>query len=324
MISELFLKLYLEEHKLRYKLKNEIYTIRLDTVHKKWFNSNELKLTFNPKVKDKKIILVANGSSLINTLLMQHLDMVPISSLKIKEDKEGLIELNERLSEINKFNALYQIDEKRSICVFSYFEVIVNTAKKKEIFKKPLLEIEDKIIDATGIESSTFLDRDSKLDPRKRHIKLLDELSKILKPELDKLWVSHSKDMEELIEIQYAYNDQSFNELEKKETFFYERIKNLESDKVSATTFDRQANLANDIKSLKNRYKKLIEENKVKRLKITKESEVQIEALKNRELNIEVNILAYAEIDMSYYEIKYENNEVYLFIPCLHKFVKLR
>lgn len=324
MKSELFFKLYLEEHKLKYKLKDDIYTVKLDSTHQKWFNSKELKLTFNPKIKSDNLHLLNEGHSFINTMAMQHLDEVPIASLKIKDNKDGLKELNERLTEVNDLNAIYQIDEKQETCVFTYFEIMVNTAKNKFRFKIPLIEIQNEIIDATGIEESEFINSEILPSPEKKYMKLFNELTNIMKPKLDKFWKQHEEEIHELSEIQFEYNDQLFAELKKKETIYLIKIQEKEMAEIGANTFSQKSRLKEEIRKLKKKHKDLVEANKSKRLKITLDSEVQMSALKKRDLNTQVDILAYAEINLNYYQINYENKDNYLFIPCLHKFVKLK
>ena len=324
MKSELFLKLYLAEHKLKYKFKNDIYTVKLDSTHQKWFNSKEVKLTFNPKIKSENLHLLNEGHNFINTMAMQHLDDVPIASLEIIENKEGLVELNERLTEINELNSIYQIDEKQARCVFTFFEITVNTAKNKFRFKIPLIEIENQIIDASGIEEFEFKESKILPSPENRYMKLFDELTNIMKPKLDKFWEQHEEDMHELAEIQFEYNDQLFEELKKKESSYLNKIQDKEMAEVGANTFAQKSKFKEEIRKLKSKYKELVETNKSKRVKITNDSQVQMSSLKKRDLNTEVDILAYAEIDLNYYQINYENKDNHLFIPCLHKFVKLK
>ena len=67
---ERFFKAYLEEHKLKFTLKKEVYTVHLDKTHEKWYDTKKLIGTFNSKIaKDKAIILFGVGTFIFDSMV---------------------------------------------------------------------------------------------------------------------------------------------------------------------------------------------------------------------------------------------------------------
>lgn len=91
--NEKFFRLYLEENKLKFKKIKDIYLVKLDKVHKKWLNKDTLKC----KIDD-----MHSGTPVFDMMLSRHINEPVFSRVMIKDDKDALDTVNERLNEIKE------------------------------------------------------------------------------------------------------------------------------------------------------------------------------------------------------------------------------
>ena len=311
-IAEKFFRSYLNEQGLKFTVKGRVYTVKLDRTHKKWYDTEVLTCTFDTKVaKEKKIELLGVGNMIFDSMIAQYVDDVLVANLRIKGDhEEGLMEVNERLHELDKGKAVYRIDEEQRVGHFILFEVAIKTAHNKRRISVPLILLGDAVIPAEGFERNDFEMVEE--DVRAGDV-IEDGLAKLpylLKGDLDDAEKEHHKDMEELIRIQTTHCEDQYTELQKKENMLLHKMEEERQKTISASSFAAK-NKANDrIKELKRKHTELVEKNK------------QIEDLRMRELSVDAKVLSIAKIEFPVYVVGFEDNESYYYVPAVKRFQK--
>lgn len=161
---ETFFVLYLQEKKIEYKIKDRIYTVKLDKTHQKWFSLKELVCTFDQNLaRQKKCILLGIGTAIFDTMLTQYTNTSVVGHFKIKKNKKDLLDVNERLAELNKPGIKYTITEDETTAEYFLFQTTIQSAKEKKTVITPLIILEKSI--GVAQELSTQL-----LEPIKKRL----------------------------------------------------------------------------------------------------------------------------------------------------------
>jgi hypothetical protein len=316
-LIEQFFKLYLDENKIDYALNKEIYTVKRKT-KQKHFELN--KFTFNPRAVTKTIQLIQPGNSILDSAVSKY-GSLTISNLKITHKKNDILELNEKLFELNKQNVSYKIEECTGHGQYILFELIVNTVKHRKILSIPLL-----IFNNQKILAEQFVNANFTLIKKSFEIKkikqALAQITNFSTPKLEKAEKEHKKDMEELLEIQFKHAENQYAELKKQEDKLLNKINDLHENSLSAASFSLKNKYSHQKKSLKKKHELLIKKNKTKRNNIKKLFDKQMEELKTKKLNVESNIIALAKVEFNYFLIKFADKEEFYYFSFLKKFEK--
>ena len=316
MISERFLIAYLKEYNLEYKVKNGVYKIEFDKQHQKWYDIKTLMCTFIPNKATDKILLLEPGKYIFESMVSRNSDFV-IAKLKLPKNNDDLMELNEKLPKTG-----VTIDEKKDMASFVMFDVNISTANQKKKIVTQYLIIKNKALQINGFEEGNFEATNEKnivknLEPALNQIKIdfvkeFDEADKI-----------HEKDMKELINIQTQHSEDLYNELQNKENVILNKIQEARDNALLASQFSTKDKWNYKVKELKRKHTELIKKNLTKRETIKKEFDIQINQLERRDLNVEATLIAYAEVDLEYFSINYNDGKKEIYIPCLKRFLTI-
>jgi hypothetical protein len=321
-LVEQFFKGYLDENKLKYSMKSNVYRVELDKTHQKWYNLQNLKCTFDPLSAKKEFIeLIQPGNFIFDSMVSRYGDEVVVSNLKIYEDKQDLIKVNEKLEDLGKKGIKYNISEEQDVGSYILFEVTVNTANHTQRFSLPLLVMGKKTISAENFAAANFVLVEDKFKVEGVE-QALGQITKLIGTDLKKAEKEHNKDMKELIEIQRQHAENQYYELQKEEDKILNKVDELENKAVEVSSFSTKDKLIHQAKSLKKKHKKLAEKNKTKRKEIESLFDKQIEELKTRELNVEAKVLALAKLDFPYFSVKFDDAEEFHYFSFLEKFEK--
>lgn len=319
-LFEQFFKGYLEENKLKYSVKNNVYIVKLDKTHQKWYNLPNLKCTFDPLLAKKGFVeLIQPGNFIFDSMVSRYGDEVVVSNLKIYGDKQDLIKVNEKLEDLGKKGVRYNISEEQGVGSYILFEVTVNTANHTQRFSLPLLVMGKKTIYAENFAAANFVLVKDKFKVEGIE-QALGQITKLIGTDLKKAENEHNKDMKELNEIQRQHAEDQYYELKKGENKIINKIDESENKAVKASSFSTRNRLIHQAKSLKKKHKKLVEKNKNKREEIKSLFDKQIEELKTRELNVEAKVLALAKLDFPYFSVKFDDGEDFYYLSFLEKF----
>ena len=320
---EQFFVIYLKEKKLEYEEKNRIYTVKLDRQHKKWFGKDILTCTFDTKVsKAKKVELLGPGNSAFDSMVVQFADQVPIAALIIPKQADDIMEVNEALPTLNKEKVEYMIDEKTITAHYVLFEVRIQTAVTRHDYAKPVLVINGKLYDATGIDvTRAQKDKvDLKVIPTLTTIsELLDDY---VKEDIAAAKIEHEEKLATLKDTQYDFNKQQFKELEEKEWKLNYRIEELRKKALNARDFDSKRKYEDEQKKLKTKLAKLKEDNEQKKEKIKETHDDQMDNIEVREFSSEAYVQAFAQLQLPICEVNFTDKKTYYYVPILKKFLK--
>ena len=324
---EQFFVTYLNEHHLQYKVKERIYTVTLDKTHQKWYNLKELTCTFDPNIaRQKKCLLLGVGNVILDSMLTQYTNKIAISHLKIKKDKKNLLEVNDKLLELNKPGIKYTISEQEGIGYYALCQTTINSAKEKKTLITPILLLNNTITLATNIESNQF----NQLEIINKDIQIGSEINTILKQlpqtlhsEIEIAQKNHEQELKEYESIRTEHSEDQYKDLQKKEDEILAKIEETKEKSITASSFNMRNELELKIKELRKKHTSLLEKHKELREQIKQEFDKQLSELKHQELTLQTKIVAYAQIELSYFLIEYKDKGAFYYIPAIKEFVRV-
>ena len=320
--SELYVQLYFEEHKLEYKVKNKIYSIKLDKTHQKWYNRSNLVCTFDPIIAAKeKIEHLQPGNFIFDSMVARYADITTIGSFNIPANKRDLLDVNEKLSELHK-TCRYTIEEIKAKGHFVLPEVIITTANHKYRWVIPQLILNNNVISAESLMKATFLKSQTPINFDEKITPLFTTfLQKELQKDLTLAEKEHEQDMNDLVEIQRGHAENQYAELKQQEEKINTKIREIQDKSMNASSFSLRDKYNYEIKLLKKKGEELIEKNKEKRQEIKELFDHQMKELQSRELQSDVKIHALALIEMQVFTVSFTDGDVYWYLPSLQQFI---
>ena len=322
-LAEEFFVDYLKKKKLDYEKKDRIYVVKLDRVHKRWYDTEFLRCTFDNKVaKEKNVALLGVGNIIFDSMLTQYLDHKYFSNLRIKKDTNALMDVNERLHELDKDSVSYKIDTKDINAVYFFFNIVVKSAKQKQSFQVPLFFINGKFISGQGFEHASVEDRKEPLKVGSEISLAIDEIPNQIQKELDEIQKEHEKEMKELNNIKMEYSDQKYIEIQKKEKKMKKKIEDLRERSLNARNFATRKKYVDQIKTQERKLKEFQDANKDKKAEIKEEFGEQSKDIDKRDIFVEADLIAYARVDMQIFTINFEDGDSYYYIPAVKRFIK--
>ncbi|MCB9362917.1 hypothetical protein H6504_05760 [Candidatus Woesearchaeota archaeon] len=321
-LAQRFFESYLDDNKLKYKVKDSIYVVKLDRDHKRWWDMAELKCTFDQRTaKEKNIQLMGVGSFIFDSMVSKYTSGLNLSNLSLPEHKQDLIELNDRLDELSKGSTSYMIEPVIGFGFYTMFEVVISGASQTDRFNVPLLFAQDQVFSAFGLERNKFEAVDMPLKDIDKDIeKAVEHLPIHLKAQLDEKEKEHDKAMNGLIRIQDEHVQSQYDELKQSEDNLQFKIDDAKNQVLDASSFSLKDKWNRKVKELERKLKLLVDKNNEKRRKIKDEFDAQQTTLDRRELSIDAKLLAYAKLEFPLFTVKYEDSDNYYYIPALRKF----
>ncbi|NQV91237.1 hypothetical protein HQ489_02075 [Candidatus Woesearchaeota archaeon] len=317
-LIEEFFKCYLDENHLKYAVNQGIYTVTLDKKHQKWYDLK--KCTFDPLLAKGPIQLIQPGNFIFDSMVCRYADVV-VSNLRIPDDHDHLFAVNEKLVDLNKGSVTYNISEEREIGTYIFFEIIVNTANRKQIFSLPMI-----VIGKRTFLADNFLKADFELVQEKFKVQGVDQalgdIELFIGKDLVKAENEQDKDMKDLREIQHQHAEDQYSELQSEENKMLDRINSLENDAGYASTFSSKNRYMAQAKSLRKKHMLLIKKNQSKRQEIKGLFDKQINELETRELQVEAKIVALAKVDFPYLLVTFADGDEFYYFPFLETFEK--
>ncbi len=320
---ERFFVTYLKENDLDFTLKNRIYTIKFDKVHKKWFDKEKYACTFDPKIaKENGVPLIGVGTFLFDSMVARYVDKVMVSNLRLPSHEEDIMEVNERLGDLKKEVALKIIEPRQEKGVFILFELLLQTAQRKQRMNVPVLVMEKMVIQAQGFECNAF-------EAVSEDVRIVDEVDKgvaalptLLGETLEKALKEHEVRTEEQTDMQMQHNEDLYKELQKKETELLYKIEDMRQKMLSASSFATK-NMCNlKMRELQRKLEELVIKNKEKRATIQEVFKTEMKDIEKRDVHISAKVLCYAKVEFPLFEVSFQDGETYSYLPCLKKFFK--
>lgn len=279
---ERFFVLYLNKNKLKYTLADDIYKVKTDSKHKKWWGTEELVCTFNSSKKG--VMQMGMGNVVLDSMLTQFMDTHVKASLFQAEHPEFL----EHLSP--------PIEPVRLDAVFMYVDIAAKTAKQNINEKKKFLQVGTKIKEVKDVQ---LLHMSIKKDPVEQHI-----LPKIEQMYSDKLSARHIQEKKELMEIQESHSDAQFKEVQAEERRLELQIEELKEQQISAPTFEVQDSIRLKISRIRQRLENIKESNESKRQDIKELFGEQKASIERRELKLKVIPRVILRLSLPAYKVK--------------------
>lgn len=322
---EKFFVSYIKENNLDYKIKDRVYTVKLDKLHKKLYSTedDELKCTFDANIAKKRgAELIGLGTFIFDSMISKYSGEINISNLEVPFDDNDILDVNDKIKDLNK-TCRYMIDEKDEVTNFIAFETTINTANNKQTISNQILITKEIVVEAKDFENNQFksIKEDLSIDDKSID-KGLKFIEKIHKSEINKYEKEHYKDMEELKRIQTTHAEDQYKELQEEEDQALNKIEEAKSNAISASSFDTKDKWNTKAKQLKQKHEKLVEANKKKREKIKQDFDKQISELECRELNVNVKITSYANVKMHFFKVNFDDGDVFYYFPTLKQFFK--
>ena len=323
-ILEKFFINYLEHSNLEYVIKNRIFTVKLDKMHKKLYSQeDDLVCTFDMNVsKKKKVLLLGLGNFIVDSIIGKYSNDVVISSVNIPKSDDDILGVNEKLPNL-KNRSKYLITEISEDCVYILFETNIKSAHDNSNISNNVLITKNGTFDAKNIFNSSFEDSTREVIINEKIINSGIKFVQDINSEcLDTFEYVHYEDMKELKTIQEDHANNQYKELVLLEDNLRFKIKEARSKSVGASNFDVKAKWNDNVKKLKVKYEKLLLTNKNKRDKIKKLFDKQMIDLEKRELDVCVKVKIYADISMRYFHIGFEDGKEYYYFPFLKNFIE--
>ena len=321
---EEFVLTYCDEHKLKYTEKNRIYTIILNAAHKKWFNTKELVVTFDPNIpKNKKIQLIEITSPILHTLTANYVTRIPFTSLTYPKTKDQLLDANEKLLDLPKKGLKHLLEEEQQIAHYFCLELTYQTSEGTKTKLISILNVNGNCHNIKEIELEKTKKNSKPLKFHETLTKTIEKLPLTIKSELDTIEEKHSQKLHELSEIREDNSDEKYKELQKKEDNLLFKMEELKDKSVRASSFDVRRNCEEKIRELKKKHQELIEKNKITREEIKAEFDKEKTQTTRREVRVDIHIQAIAAIDMPVIISTFEDKEKYMYIPIIKEFVKM-
>lgn len=322
-VLEKFFVTYLKENGLEYSFKNRVYSIKFDKTHKKWFDKDRFSCTFDPKVaKERSIPLVGIGTFLFDSMVARYVDKVMISHLRLPSHEDDIMQVNERLGDLRKESALKMIEPLSGSGAFILFELLLQTAQRKQRMNVPVIVTKEMVMPAKGFEANSF-------ELIAQDIRIIDEIDRglaalpgILGDTLEKALSEHEKTTLEQTDVQSQHNEGQYAELQKKERESQYKIEEMRQKMISASTFAAK-NAANmKMRELQRKHEELLAKNKEKRLKIQETFQTEIKDIERRDVHISAKVLCYAQVEFPYFNVAFLDGEEFYYLPCLKTFFK--
>ncbi len=323
-LVEKFVVLYLKSQNLKYKVKDRIYTITLDKTHEHWFGTKELVCTFDQAHtrRTKKITLLGPASAIVQTMLARYADKIVFTSLKLPKSKHLLLEVNERIVELQKKGAKYMISELDGVAHFALLEMTINTAHEKTTKLLPLFSFAGQVLIAHEIEKTDLEYTPLEISYKKPLQEIMAHLPTLLNDTLNQFEIKHENDMKELMRILTEHSENQYCEIQKKEDEILQKIDELKDKSLTVASFDTRHEIDLKIKELRKKHAALLEKNQVVRNQIKVDFDKEIAALQKRELSVTTRLAVFAKIITPYFEIKWSDNETHYYLPLLQTFLR--
>ncbi|MBI2572845.1 hypothetical protein HYV86_03220 [Candidatus Woesearchaeota archaeon] len=323
-LISIFFETYLKEKKLEYNLKNRVYTIKLDKQHQRLYATPTLICTLDQNISQKKnISLVAKGTFLFESMVVQYAQTHAFTSITIPSKKQDLLDANNHLPDTGKPASMkYKMEDLQENATYILYEVTIKTAQEKNRIILPLLIGPHWHLRAEGFEKAEMSVSKKELSLRAALEKSIQLLPKILEKELAQAQEKHYESFENLKDIQTQHSEDLYKDLQRKEQDLMNKIDDAKRKSVEASSFTTKKTWEDKARDLKKKLAELIEKNKEKREQIKEEFGQQKTQLDLRELAVNVQVLAAASVDIVTYQVSFADGNIFYYIPALQKFVK--
>ncbi|MFQ5474969.1 MAG: hypothetical protein ACE5DM_03985 [Candidatus Nanoarchaeia archaeon] len=320
-LERLFI-LYLKAHKINYEVKDRVFTVKFNKKDAELYG-DKLIGTFDTGVSQrKKVVLLGNGHFVFDSIVSKSLASPLFANLTIPTDDDALIEVNERLHDVQNEGTQYYINELILTGLYGVFEVSLDSAAENRRIVRSLLVTDKFQTSAEKLENNEFKSKRGEFEVD--YNPFMKKLSEVLKKDLAEAEKEHDKKVAELVEIANAHAEAQYWEIQKEENIMRSKIDSTKDDAIRAATFDQKDKLNTKAKRLAQKLQKLIDKNEKRREPIKKSHDAEVAAIKKRKFGVEAKVLCLAQLEFQTFNVHFSDESDYYYIPAMKKFVKTK
>ncbi|MBS3128085.1 hypothetical protein J4410_02985 [Candidatus Woesearchaeota archaeon] len=326
-ILQKLLEAFLEEEKVFYTYKEEIYAITFKKPLSEIFGE-KVKCTFKETKKNEKVQFLGQGSFLLSTIISKHRDQKLLVALSLKPKTPGISAVQDKIDELqekekNGHIATYQVKEQKILLHFAAAEIEISAALQKETEFMTLLYHEDisPVINKEELLEMHY-ERLSKVNINVK--KELVDIRQIIEKQLTDKLRKKEEQHEQFIQQEVTLKDAHYQQL-MKETGLHierarERIEEKRTQALKSRSFEKMYSLGTEKKKEEKKLKEREKEADMEKDRIRDELLAEIEQIKNMKFRSYAEIIAIGVIEVETFTISYSNGKNYCYIPELHIF----